>query len=252
VTPISCTIIAQNERERIGRTIESVRGLVDEIVVVDSGSTDGTQALCVALGARVVQNPWPGFGPQKRFAEDAAAHDWILNLDADEWLSERLRAEIEALRAAPAMPAPAFRLRTVMVYPGCDRPAFAADYHNYVRLYDRRVCRFPESLVHDAVPAPPGTLQLRGPANHQSFRSFAHLVTKEVAYYELQAKELRKSRAWLTARLPFEFFLQFLKFYVIRRHVFGGVYGLKLSIVVAFMRWLRLLILLDGPPRERN
>ena len=250
-TGLTLTVIAFNEADRIGRTIKSAHDLVDEILVIDSGSTDGTQDLCRALGARVVHNDWIGFGPQKRFAEDSAVNDWILNLDADEWLSDELRTEIAALRAGPTMPARSFRLRTVMVYPGRERPAPFADCHNYVRLYDRRATRFPHSLVHDAVPPTEDCRQLASPAFHQSFRSFGHLVKKEVAYHELASRELRRSRLALLPRLPVEFPLQFVKYYIARRHIFGGTYGLALAIVLAFMRWLRLLILLEAASRRR-
>ena len=80
---ISATIIALNEERNIARAIESLR-CADEIVVVDSGSTDGTRELAASLGARVIERAWPGYGPQKRFAEEQCRHVWMLNLDADE------------------------------------------------------------------------------------------------------------------------------------------------------------------------
>ena len=240
---VSCVIIAKNEADRITRAIESVRGLVDEIVVVDSGSTDGTQALCEKLGARVIHNGWTGFGPQKRFAEDAARNDWILNLDADEWLGDALRAEIAAILSRPAPGAQSFRMRMTMVYPGRERPAPFAHFHNYVRLYDRRATRFADSLVHDEAPPTPDAMQLAAPAYHQSFRSLSHLVRKEVDYFNLQKRELRKNRAALLARAVVEWPWQFEKYYLVRRHIFGGAYGLVLSLMMAGMRWLRLLIL---------
>ena len=82
--PLSIFIIARDEADRIGRTIAAVRGLSDDIVVIDSGSTDGTQAIATDLGARVIERDWPGYGPQKRFAEEQCRHPWLLNLDADE------------------------------------------------------------------------------------------------------------------------------------------------------------------------
>ena len=99
--PLSVFIIAQNEADRIGETIRAVRGLTDDLLVVDSGSTDGTQAVAEALGARVVFNPWPGCGPQKRFAEEQCRHTWLLNLDADEVMPPNLAAEIRFLAALP-------------------------------------------------------------------------------------------------------------------------------------------------------
>lgn len=242
--PVTCTIIAQNERDRIGRTIDSVRDLAAEVLVIDSGSTDGTQEFCRSLGARVIENSWPGFGPQKRFAEENAAHDWILNLDADEWLGEALRAEFAALIAAGEPAAKTWRMRMTLVHPHRERPHLFADFHDYVRFYDRRAARFPTSLTHDEVKPLPGAPQFRAPAYHQSFRSFDHLVRKELDYYRQQKQELKKSRLALSLRLPFEFPLQFVKYYFGRGHVFGGVYGWQLATVLAFMRWLRLLILM--------
>ena len=92
--PISCFIIAKNEADRITKTIKSVEDLVDEIIVIDSGSTDGTQDLVKKLGCKLYYNEWPGFGPQKRFGEEKAKNKWLLNLDADEYLSNELKVEI--------------------------------------------------------------------------------------------------------------------------------------------------------------
>ena len=101
---LSCCIIAHNEGDRIERCILAVRGIVDEVVVVDCGSTDDTVAKAEALGAKVFYNAWDGYGPQKRFAEDCAANDWILNLDADEVVTPELAREIAALMRAPGGP----------------------------------------------------------------------------------------------------------------------------------------------------
>ena len=91
--PISCFIIAKNEADRISKTIESVIDIVDEVIVIDSGSTDGTQNLVKELGCKVFFNKWKRFGPQKRFGEDCK-NEWLLNLDADEYLSDEIKSEI--------------------------------------------------------------------------------------------------------------------------------------------------------------
>jgi len=90
---ISIAVIAKNEVDRIGRLLKSVM-FADEVIVVDSGSTDGTQALCERMGAKVVFNEWPGYALQKQFAMERTTSEWILNLDADEEVSEALAAEI--------------------------------------------------------------------------------------------------------------------------------------------------------------
>jgi glycosyltransferase involved in cell wall biosynthesis len=99
ILKISVTIITFNEAGNIRAACESV-AWADEIVVIDSESTDNTREIAAAFGARVITNPWPGFAEQKQFAADAAEHDWIFSLDADERLSDELRNSVDKLRAA--------------------------------------------------------------------------------------------------------------------------------------------------------
>ncbi|HEX3250649.1 MAG TPA: glycosyltransferase family 2 protein [Pyrinomonadaceae bacterium] len=99
---ISATIITYNEESNIKAACESV-AWADEIVVVDSNSTDATRELAAASGARVITNPWPGFGAQKQFAVDQTKHEWIFSLDADERVSDELKRSIEELRTKPEL-----------------------------------------------------------------------------------------------------------------------------------------------------
>jgi len=246
--PLSCFIIAFNEADRIGPVIESVRGWVDEVVVIDSGSTDATRDIATDLGARIVHHDWPGYGPQKRYGEDQCAHDWVLNLDADEVLSDELCREIIALFEGGTPPEPFYRFRIKLVYPGDERPRLWADFHNYVRLYDRRAGRFSESPVHDTVQTGDvKPVQLHGAAWHYSYRSFSYLVDKLNYYGDLQAKSIRKeSRLALTLRLPFEFPLAFFKYYFVRRHFTGGRKGFTFAMINSFFRFLRIVKLLEA------
>ena len=241
--PVTCTIIAKNEVDRIEHAIRSVQGLVDEVIVIDSGSTDGTQALATSLGARVIHNDWVGYGPQKRFAEDQARNDWILNLDADEWLSDELREELCALLSQQRLDVSSYKMRVTIVYPHRDRPAPFADSTICLRLYNRKVARFSASLVHDNVPEQADTAMLKGRVLHRSFRSMAEVVRKELAYFELQTKEKRKAGWELALRIPIEFPFQFFRFYILARHCFGGLYGFCIAVTVAYMRFLRLILL---------
>jgi len=242
---LSCCIITQDEGDRIERCILAVRGFVDEVVIVDSGSTDDTVAKCEALGAKVFFHAWDGYGPQKRYAEDCASNDWILNLDADEVVTPELAREIAALMQAPAGLLPAYRFRQVTVYPGHERPRVWADYHNYVRLYDRRVVRFRQSRVHDTVDTkdfPVG--QLRGTALHYSWRSIRHVRDKLESYTNLQAKELKKPRWKILARLPLEYPVLFFRYYILRCNFTGGLTGLQITHEIARARTRRLLKML--------
>jgi len=193
------------------------------------------------MGARVIHNDWPGFGPQKRFAEDAAHHDWILNLDADEVLSDSLRDEILAWKhRSQARPA-GYRFKQITVYPGKTKPRLWADYHHYVRLYDRRVMRFRDSLTHDEVEYQGhdvGTFS--GDCLHYSYRSLGHLAAKLDSYTSLQARELKKAPWQMIVRRPFEYPLLFLRYYFARRHFTGGLYGLKAAHVIAKGRAARI------------
>jgi glycosyltransferase involved in cell wall biosynthesis len=250
---LTCCIIAHNEADRIERCIRAVKDIVDEVVVVDSGSTDATVAKAEALGAKVVFHAWDGYGPQKRFAEDCAANDWILNLDADEVVTPELAREIAALMRSPGTLLPAYRFRQVTVYPGKERPLLWADYHNYVRLYDRRRVRFRESRVHDTVDTkdfPVG--QLRGIALHFSWRSLAHVRQKLESYTDLQAKELKKPRWYVLSRLPLEYPILFFRYYVLRRNITGGLTGLRITHEIARARTRRLWKIAHRQREERT
>ena len=240
---ITCTIVAVDEADRIERTIRSVAGLVDEVLVVDSGSQDGTVALCERLGAKVIHNSFTGFGPQKRFAEEQAGCDWILNLDADEWLSDALRDELAEVLLKPLPPTRCFRTRIRVVYPRRETPAPFAYFHNYVRLYNRTTTRMRDSLTHDEVEGTDDTVQLKSDILHKSYRDFAHIVTKSIAYYELQRVEGIKARGADFLRLWGEFPFQFFKYYLLRRHVFGGADGFAYATALAMGRWARIFIL---------
>jgi glycosyltransferase involved in cell wall biosynthesis len=248
---ISCTIIAFNEADRIRRCIESVQGIADEVVLVDSGSTDPTREIANELGARVVEHPWSGYGPQKRVAEAAAAHDWVLNLDADEWLSEEVRAEILDTFSSPVPGhVHGFRFRIRTVYPGAEKPRPFSDFHNYIRLYDRRRCGFPESLVFDEVKAPKANV-VRAPIYHETIRSLSHLWDKNVGYFKLQGKEIKKSRLVSGLRAPFEGIGVFLKYYIGRRHITGGAFGFRFALTIAALRTYRIVHLAFGHRNDR-
>jgi hypothetical protein len=132
----------------------------------------------------------------------------------------------------------------VSVYPHEDKPRPFADYHDYVRLYDKRVARFPESLSHDEVAPLSNGGSFRSVAYHRSIVSFEQYARKELDYFALQKREFKRARAGLWPRAFAEFPFQFVKYYFGRRHVFGGFYGFKFATLAAFMRWVRVCMLL--------
>lgn len=241
--PLSIFIITRDEADRIARTIEAVRALSDDILVVDSGSTDGTQAIAEGLGARVVFNPWPGYGPQKRFAEDLCHHDWLLNLDADEVVPADLATEIADLFSKGQPAADAYKLRIAEIFPGEPAPHRFAYALAPVRLYRKAKGRYSPSPVHDRVDLAPDArvARLKGTVHHYSVRSLGEQMDKLNGYSDAQADDLDRRNATLSVfRLVAEFPANFIKAYIGRRHALRGVYGFMTAMNYAFYRYLRV------------
>ncbi|KAA2241189.1 glycosyltransferase family 2 protein [Salinarimonas soli] len=240
---MSVFIIARNEADRIERTIRAVRELTDDLVVVDSGSTDGTPALVESLGGRVIHNAWPGYGPQKRFAEEQCRHDWLLNVDADEVVTPELAAAIRALFADGTPPRDAYRVGIVEVFPGEGEPHPLAYKLWPVRLYRRSRGRYPLLLVHDRVELQAGVEpgRLRGLIHHFSVRSLGDQIDKLNRYSDQQVIDLEQRDVRLPVwRIFFEFPAAFLKAYFGRRHFARGAYGFLTAMNYAIARHLRV------------
>lgn len=241
--PLSIFIITRNEADRIGATIAAVASLSDDIVVVDSGSDDATVAIAEAAGARVLHNTWPGYGQQKRFAEDLCRHDWRLNLDADEVVPPDLAAEISALMAGTGPQAGAYEIRIAEIFPGEAKPHRFAYALAPVRLYRRDTGRYSASPVHDRVELAPGTTvkRLKGTIHHFSVRSLGDQLMKLNAYADAQAADLDARGETISAwRLAVEFPANFIKAWIGRRHALRGVYGFLTAMNYAFYRYLRV------------
>ncbi|KQP58100.1 glycosyltransferase family 2 protein [Methylobacterium sp. Leaf108] len=243
VLPLSIFIIARNEADRLGATIAAVSDLTDDLVVVDSGSTDGTQALAVSLGARVIHNDWPGYGPQKRFAEEQCRHVWLLNLDADEVVPPDLAHSIRAVFSAGEPALAAYRLAIAEIFPGEARPHPWAYRLTPVRLYRRDRGRYSPSPVHDRVDLQAGVDagRLPGVVHHFSVRSLGDQLDKLNRYSDQQADDLDARGVTIpTWRLFVELPGNFLKAYIGRRHAVRGAYGFLTAMNYAISRHLRV------------
>ena len=148
---ISAVIIACNEEEKIADAIRSVEW-ADEVLVVDSESTDRTREIAESLGAHVTIRPWPGFARQKQFGVDAAAHDWILSLDADERISTELREQIQKIQhRSDGQTADGYRMPRLSYYMGraIRHCGWYPDWQ--LRLFDRRKGKWKDVLIHESV-----------------------------------------------------------------------------------------------------
>lgn len=241
--PLSVFIIAKNEADRIPLVIHAVRDWVDEVIVIDSGSTDATVAVSEALGARVLFNAWRGYGPQKVFAEQQCRNQWLLNLDADEEVSPELAQEICTLFGSGELAkSSAYTLPILPLYPFQTTGHPWTAFHHPVRLYRKDMAGFKDELVHDSVVVHEGRIgHLKGMVKHRSFRSLAHHVEKVNSYSSAQAEVLAaRGRDPGLLALLLTPILAFFKQYFLRREFVNGVDGIVVSYMYAFQRFIRL------------
>jgi glycosyltransferase involved in cell wall biosynthesis len=243
--PISVFIIAKNEEDRIVAALESVVGWVDEVLVIDSGSSDNTVSVAEGLGAQVIFHEWKGYGPQKVFGESQCRHQWILNIDADEAVSEELKKEIQAFfDAYGAPPLRAYHVPIKIVSRFAKKPGVLAPSNDPIRFYHKAYAGFKNSTVHDSVVLynkEERAGKLHGIMLHRCFRSYTHAVEKINFYSSMQAEHmLAKGRKPNAIRIMIEPLAAFLKAYTLRRYCLLGVDGLLESVIYAFARTLRL------------
>ena len=237
---LSVAIITLNAAGQLAACLESV-AFADDIVVVDSGSSDATGELAAAAGARVIELPWRGFGPQKQAAVAAARHDWVLCLDADERVSPALRAAIEALLAGPAAAtasadtqgpwppglAPAWRMARANRFLGRVL-RHGEGYPDWsLRLFHRAHACWSDDPVHEKVLTEAAVGTLPGDLQHESAESLEAYLAKQNRYTTLQAQGLHaagEAAGW--SRIAFSPLLRFVKYYVFRLGFLDGVPGL--------------------------
>jgi glycosyltransferase involved in cell wall biosynthesis len=250
---VSVTIITLNEAAHIGAAIDSARW-ADEVIVVDSGSTDDTASIARAHGARVEARAWTGYIDQKNHAADLASHDWIFSLDADERITPSLASEIRAtLSNEPAhrgyrVPRVTFHLgrwiRTTDFYPDLQ-----------MRLYDRRSGQWQGRYVHESVAVNGPVGRLTGELQHYSYRDLRDHLDRINHYTTLAARQMHESgrRAGVVDLLlhpP----AAFLRNYLLRRGIADGMAGLTLSLVNSYAVLLKFAKLweLQRSPEARN
>jgi glycosyltransferase involved in cell wall biosynthesis len=239
--PISCYIRTLNEERRIGEVVSRALQLCAEVIVVDSGSTDGTLDIARSAGARIVRQKWLGNGHQKRVGESHARHDWLLDLDADEVLSDELIAQICQEFAGDGPRCDVYRLALTIVDPA-GRIWHRAGVAHRAKLYNRRVLQMPAERAWDQLTIAPQmrVRNLPGALLHHAFTDLGHLVRKQESAMRNRVKGMpRRSRLGVQLRILTGFPLYFLRYFLGRGLWRVGIYGFSFSCVCAFSRWER-------------
>ena len=247
---LSVTVVTRDEERNLARCLASV-AWADDLVVVDSGSTDRTAEVAARHRARLIVNPWPGYAAQKNRAAEAALHDWILSLDADEWLEPDAEREIRGTLEAPEHAA--YALRRLSAFSGGFLPrAWAPD--RQVRLYRKDVARFGGGHVHESVRVdPPHTIgRLAQPLLHLTHRSVHEQVSRWNDYSTLASRTAHEAgRRFSVLRMVVSPPAAFLKIYLTKGGALDGVRGLIAAVDHAHYVFLKNAKLWDRTrPRD--
>jgi len=244
---LTVTVITLNEAAHIEAALASV-AWADEIIVVDSGSTDGTVEKARPLATRVEQHAWAGYGAQKNHASELASHDWILSIDADERVTPELAAEIRATLEQPAVGG--YRIPRVTYYLG--RWIRSTDWYPdlQLRLYDRRAASWNHRRVHERVELGSRPGRLRHELQHFAYRDVSHHLATIDRYTTLAADQSladgrRTSALAAVLHLPFAF----MRNYILRRGFTDGGAGLLVSALNSYYVFIKLLKLWERQQR---
>ncbi len=247
---ISVVLITLNASAYLEKCLSSCRGF-DEILVVDSGSVDNTIEIAQNFGAKVIHQPWLGFGPQKQFAVRQAKHDWVFCLDADEWISEKLLIEINQLNLQSR--------ERVFSMPRCNKfmGRFLRHGEGYpdrcIRLFDRKVAQWSEDLVHETVHYHGPIGQLQADLMHESGEDLGRYLYKQNQYTTLQAEQLfttGKRASWVKICLSPLF--RWIKFYFVRCGFLDGIPGIVHITIGCMNSMMKYAKLAEMNRQEKN
>ncbi len=251
---ISALIITKNEEEKIAAAIESL-SWADEVIVVDSESTDRTREFAEGLGAKVIVQTWLGFSGQKQFAVEQAANDWVFSLDADEIITPALRSEIETLKNSADL-ADGYRIPRLSVY--MERQIRHGGWYPdwQLRLFDRRKGKWKDVLVHESVEMLPGskTVKLKGDIIHNSVENAAHhhqMIGER--YAPLAARQMFASgRRTSVIKIIFSGWAAFLQTYVLKAGFLDGFPGFCIAYFAGHHAFMKHLILWEIQRSNRD
>lgn len=238
--PVSAVIITKNEAHIIGTTLASLDTVVDEVIVVDSGSTDATISICRQYGAKVIETGWDGYGANKNKGIDAAKNDWILNIDADEALDEILRQSIQQVRLQDENTVYEFNFKNFFCGKWIRYGEWAGDKH--VRLFNRKKVRWNSAAVHEGLTIDSNTVavQLKGNILHYTTKDMDEYIAKTISYAKLNAqKYFAQGKKAGFFKLRVSPGLNFLQHYVLRLGFLDGWEGYLIARTTGWYTFLK-------------
>ncbi|MCD4693484.1 MAG: glycosyltransferase family 2 protein [Calditrichales bacterium] len=239
INKLSVVIITQNEEKNIERCLKSVQW-ADEIVIIDSGSTDATLEICRRFNCKIIQTEWLGFGLTKRLAVDSATHDWILSLDADEEVTKELKEKTIEILKDPKFDGYSIKRKSFYLGKMIKHCGWNNDYP--MRLFNRMKGNFNDKEVHEKVVVNGKKTTIEEYFLHYTYPTIGSHINKMHKYALLGAKELKKKNKKATIiGAIFRSWMKFLKMYFLRRGFLDGKIGFILSCNSAFGVYLKYL-----------
>jgi glycosyltransferase involved in cell wall biosynthesis len=237
---LSVVIVCKNEAEVIGRTLQSVESLTDDIVLYDNGSSDGTQDIARARGAKVFEGNWEGFGKTKKKVVELARHDWVLSIDADEVLDQDLKESLLHLQFTNENFVYEIKFKNFFGTRQLKHGEWGRDKH--IRLFNRRRVNWDEASVHEKLALNPDTrvLPLKGFILHQTVKDISEYTRKIIQYALLNATKYHlqgKRSSWI--KLYLGPFFAFVKYYFFHLGFLDGWEGFVCARMTAFYTFLK-------------
>jgi len=233
---ISAVIITLNEENNIARCIKSLNGVADEIIVVDSGSTDSTKTVSEECGARFIHHEWAGYAEQKNYAETLASYDWILSIDADEALSEGLRKELSDLKNAGFDDSSVYSVPRLNNFGGVWIRHCGWYPDRKIRIWHRDVCRW-DGVVHEDLSflKSVSKVRLSGDLLHYTNNDTGHFINRQIKYAVLAAeKAYARGRRCGIGAVCFKPLWTFISSYFLRGGFLDGAAGYMVCRISAF------------------
>ena len=251
---LSAVIITLNEERNIGRCIQSLQGIADEIIVVDSFSNDATESICKSLGVKFVKHQWEGYVKQKQFANDLAANDLIFSIDADEAVSPELAQSVLKIKELN-INKKVFSMNRLMNYCGkwIRHGGWYPEYK--IRIFDRRFVGWTGGQVHETLSIPDDfeTVRIDGDLYHYSFYSEAEFRRQTEKFAHMSAEDaIDKGKKGTVFEAYFHCFWRFVRDYVFKAGFLDGKIGFRIGLINAKSVFLKRKLIAEHNKSQKR